>query len=156
MKNVLITFILLFNFTMNSQVIKYPIDTVYKFEYPTHMAFDVAREWRKVKPTGSGTYLDSADRFWVVDTSKLTMTIYNEPFQIIDYYCNGKYEFIIDYCQKYDNNVTRTIWFLLNNELDMVMLYTIARINSQDLIPNQGGWSMIKQEEIHTQRPLEP
>jgi hypothetical protein len=38
----------------------------------------------------------------------------------------------------------------------MMMLFTIKRINSQDLIPNQGGWSMIKQEEVYTQRPLEP
>jgi hypothetical protein len=120
------------------------------------MDLEVAREWRKVKPTGSGTYLGRADRYWVVDTSKLTMTIYNEPFQIIDYYCNGKYEFIINYCQKYDNDVTRTIWFIQDNELEMMMLFTIKRINSQDLIPNQGGWSMIKQEEVYTQRPLEP
>lgn len=148
MKNVLTTIVLMFTFTLNSQVIKFPIDTVYTFEYPTHMDIEVAREWNKIQPTGAGTYLDSADRYWVVDTSKLTITIYNEPFQIIDYYNNTK-EFIINYCQKYDTDVTRTIWFIENKPDELTMLYTIQRINDQDPIPNQGGWSVIKQEGGH-------
>lgn len=149
MKNTLTTIVLMFTFTMNSQVIKYPIDTVYKFEYPTHMDIELAREWKKVKPTGSGNYLDSADRYWVVDTSNLTMTIYKESFQIIDYYYNANQEFIINYCQKYDTEVRRTICFLLNEEHKMMMLYTVERINDQDLIPNHGGWTFINQERGH-------
>jgi hypothetical protein len=145
MKNLLTTIVLMFTFTMNSQVIKYPIDTVYTFEYPAHMDLEIAQTWNKTKPTGSGFYLDSADRYWVIDTTNLTITIYNESFRIIKY-VNNTEEFIIDYCQEDDTDVTRTMWFMVNEFGELMMLYTIQRVNEEDPIPNTGGWSVIKQE----------
>jgi len=146
MKNVLTSLLMLFTLSMTSQVIKYPIDTIYYFEYPAHMDIETARQWGKTKSISGGTYEKKRDRYWVVNLKKQTLKIYGTKYQIINYDFTDSKCIRINYCMESDTSVTRRIMFYTDEYKVEKMLFTIEQIDKDSDNPNKGGWAVVKQK----------
>jgi hypothetical protein len=149
MKNLLTSLMLLFSISMTSQVIKYPIDTVYYFEFPTHMDIDVARQWNKVTYTNSGTFLDTNDLYWVVDLTKKNLMVYGTKYKIQKTYFPDSKTMVVDYKLKSRDKHNRRIMFYTDEYGYEKMLFTIepkTKKKQKNPEPNKGGWGYVKQE----------
>ena len=149
MKNVLTTIVLMFTFTMNSQVIKYPIDTIYYFEFPPHMDIETARQWNKVDYINSGTFLDTNDLYWVIDLTKGKLTVYGTKYKIKNTYFPDSTIMVLDYKLKGRDKYNRRMMFYKDEYGYEKMLFTIepkTNKKQKNPEPNKGGWGYVKQE----------
>ena len=146
MKNVLTTIVLMFTFTMNSQVIKYPIDTIYYFEYPAHMDIETARQWGKTKSISGGTYEKKRDRYWVVNLKKQTLKIYGTKYQITNLLFADSTMLAFEYKVDTDTNIRREIRFYTDEYGVEKMLFIIEQVDKESQTLNRGAWGYFKQK----------
>jgi hypothetical protein len=146
MKNVLTSLLMLFTLSMTSQVIKYPIDTIYYFEFPAHMDIETARQWGKTKSISGGTYEKKRDLYWIVNLKKQTLKIYGTKYQITNFSFPNSTTLIVEYKLDTDTTINRRIMFYTDEYGYEKMLFTIEQIDKDSDNPNKGGWGYVKQE----------
>jgi hypothetical protein len=149
MKNVLTSLLMLFTLSMTSQVIKYPIDTSYYFEFPSHIDIETARQWNKIKYTHSGTFIDPNHLYWVVDISKRKLTVYGTTYRIKKMYFPDSTTMVLDYKLKGRDKYNRRIMFYTDEYGYEKMLFTLEKRNNnkqKNPKPITGGWGYVKQE----------
>lgn len=146
MKNVLTSLLMLFTLSMTSQVIKYPIDTIYYFEFPAHMDIETARQWGKTKSISGGTYEKKRDRYWVVNLKKQTLKIYGVKYQITNFSFPNSNTLIVDYKLDTDTRIKRRIMFYYDEYGVEKMLFTIEQVDKESQTLNTGAWGYVKQK----------